>query len=934
MPSLEELKDRIEDQASDKPEQFFAVEKIKQHGFTRGQCDNCGKYFWAQDEDRQVCGEPACADGYTFINDPPTEKTFDFTSAWQEFSEFMDDRGYTPIQRYPVAARWRDDTDFVRASIYDFQPYVVSGEVDPPANPLVVPQFCVRFNDIDNVGITGRHYTGFIMTGQHAFTAPDEYEQNRYFEDMLAWITDGMELPEDKIILHEDSWGGGGNLGACMEFFVDGLELFNQVYMLYRVDPDAEQGYSELESTKVLDMGMGHERIVWITHGSETSYEANMEQVVEKLYDATGVKPDKDIWRKFLPHSGLLNMDEVDDIEETWQHIADEIGVDKERLKDEVKPAAALYSIADHTRTLLIAFVDGMLPSNTGEKHSLRVIARRCMDFIDRYDWDIDLAEVMAWHADEMQGVFPELAENLEQAQRIIRHEREQYDKMREQAEREVEGLSDDDLTEQKLVELYDSHGISPEMLQRLGFAIDTPNDFYAKVAERHDTEQEHATEKDDEFDIGNLPGTEFLFRQDETQTEFDAEVLATFQRDRTTYVVLDRTCFYPTSGGQLHDEGELGGHQVTDVFKQEGVILHELEDGDIEVGDEIHGSIDWERRKQLMQHHSATHLVNGAAKQVLGNHVWQAGAKKTEDKGRLDITHYRSVTDDELQQIQDLANQWIEEGLPVEKEVMDKSDAEQEYGFRLYQGGVPPGNELRVVRVGDDLDVEACGGTHVDNTSEIEEVVLIGTKNVQDGVVRLEFKAGEAARDWRDFRAELREELETWIDVNRDLDEIAAIFDVDVADLPGVIERFVDEWEEQKHEIWDLEGKVEKPVDHEYDDRPHDPKELFQQWKQQKKDIERLEDMIEDQIKEELLKSDDQVVRDEIGIDDVGTLISIAQHVTGQDSDKAVILTGENAVIASRGEDSDHDLEAEVKEQAEVVQGGGDLVKGFKLKR
>ncbi len=934
MPSLEDLKQRIEDIAADNPEQFFAVEKIKEHGFERGECSNCGKHFWAQDPNRQVCGEPACADGYTFINDPPTEKTFDFTSAWTEFAAFMSKRGYEPISRYPVAARWRDDTEFVRASIYDFQPYVVSGEVDPPANPLVVPQFCARFNDIDNVGITGRHYTGFIMTGQHAFTAPDTYEQDRYFEDMLAWIRDGMGIPSKKIILHEDSWGGGGNLGACMEFFVDGLELFNQVYMLYEVDPGTEDGYSELASTKVLDMGMGHERIVWITHGSETSYEANMETVIEKLYEETGVEPDQDIWRKFLPHSGLLNMDEVEDIEATWQEIADEIGIEKERLKDEIEPAAALYSIADHTRTLLIAFVDGMLPSNTGEKHSLRVIARRALDFIDRYGWDIDLAEVMAWHSEEMSEVYPELEENLEQAQRIIRTEQEKYLAMREEADRIVQGLEEDDIDTDRMIELYDSHGISPELLQRLGFDIEPPEDFYGQVAQRHDTQQEHATEKDETFDLGDLPETRFLFREDETRTDFEARVLEVLHQDGTLYAVLDQTCFYPTSGGQLHDTGQLGGHQVTDVIKQDGVILHELDGRDIEAGETIRGEIDWERRQQLMQHHSATHLVNGAAKSVLGNHVWQAGAKKTEEKGRLDITHYAQLTADERQAIQEKANELVDKGVPVHKDVMKKSDAEQQYGFRIYQGGVPPGNELRIVRVGDDIDVEACGGTHVASTDEIEEIIITGTTKVQDGIIRLEFKAGEAARKYRRFREQVREDLETWIDTDRGLDAIADIFDVNVTDLQGVVQRFVDEWADQRQEVWDLEGKVEESIEHEYDERPRDPNELFDQWKQQQKDIERLEDEIEESIKDELLASKDTVIRKDIQIEDVGTLISIAQHVTREAKDTAVILTGENAVIAARGEESDHDIKADIEERAEVVQGGGDLIKGFKLKR
>lgn len=934
---MEELKSRIEEETQDAPERFFAVRTIKERGFTRDTCSNCGIHFWST-TDRDVCGEPSCSGGYSFINDPPTEKTFDFGEAWTGFAAFMDERGYEPISRYPVAARWRDDTEFVRASIYDFQPYVVSGEVEPPANPLVVPQFCLRFNDIENVGVTGRHYTGFIMTGQHAFTEPDEYDQEKYFADMLDWLLEGMEIPIDEVVLHEDSWGGGGNLGACMEFFVDGLELFNQVYMFYEVDPETEKGYSELD-TKVLDMGMGHERIVWITHGSETSYEANMEEVVEQLYEETGVDPDPGMWRDFLPHAGLLNVDEVDDMDAAWAEVADEVGVPTRALRKEIEPAAALYSVADHARSLLIALADGVLPSNSGERHSLRVIARRAFEIIDRHEWDIDMAEVMAWHAAEMAEVYPELEERVPAVQDIIRHERQKYDQTVQDAERIMQTLDAEELTTEKLIELYDSEGLSPEMLERAGFEVDVPDDFYAQVTARHEHgAQEHQTGQGDRFDLTGLPKTTYRFREDERQYSFDAKVLAVLADEQgRPLLVLDETCFYPTSGGQVHDDGIIDGQEVVDVTKQDGIVVHRLKDGaDVPAkGDTVHGEIDGDRRDQLMQHHTATHLINGAAKEVLGEHIWQDGAKKTTRKARLDVTHYRNITDEELQRIQEQAREWIRQDLPVDKRTMSKGDAEQQYGFRLYQGGVPPGNELRVVSVGD-VDTEACGGTHVDRTSEIEDLIVTGTSRVQDGLIRIEFRAGPAAREYQRFREDLEDDLSSWIDLDGyTLDTVADIFDVSVEDLPGVVERFVDEWADQRDEIWALEDRVEAETDHSYDERPHDPRELFRQWKRQKKQIGELEDAIEDQLKEELLDDEDRLITRTIDIDDVGTLIRIARHVTADDTDTAVVLQGTNAVIAARGEDSDEDLEALVSERAEVVQASGeDLVKGFKLKR
>ncbi|MDY6761459.1 MAG: alanine--tRNA ligase [Candidatus Nanohaloarchaea archaeon] len=925
MPSLDELKQRIQQEASDNPERFFAVDEIRKEGFFRSDCENCGITFWSQDPDRTVCGEPDCTGGYTFINDPPTPETWSVVEAWDEFASFMQQRGYEPIDRYPLAARWRNDTDVVRASIYDFQPYVVSGEVDPPANPLVVPQFCFRSNDIDNVGITGRHYTGFIMVGQHAFTAPDDYDQPKYFRDMLAWITEGMGIPKDEVVLHEDSWGGGGNLGACMEFFVRGLELFNQVYMFYEVDEDAEQGYRELD-TKVLDMGMGLERIVWMTHGSETSYEANMEDVVERLYDRAGVEPYREIWGAFLPYSGYLNLDEVDDIDETWEEISDEIGVQVDELKDEVLPAAHLYAVADHARTLLVALNDGLLPSNRGEQHSLRVMARRCFEFIDRHGWDLELADVVKWHADEFGELYPELHENVDDVQDIVRHEREKYEAMKQEAEHIIADL-DEDISAERLVEMYDSNGITPEMLQRHGIDVDVPSDFYQQVADRH-SEDDGDGKAEERVDIRDVPETQRLYYEDEYMHTFEAELLAV----QDGWAVLDRTAFYPTGGGQEHDTGAIAGVDVVDVVEQDGVVLHRLdpEDGEElpETGEKVAGEIDWGRRKQLMQHHTATHVINGAAQEVLGNHVWQDGAHKTEQKARLDVTHYEKLDREALDRIQEEANRVVDEDRSVSKQVMQRTAAEQEYSFRIYQGGAVPGNEIRVVDI-EGWDAEACGGTHVDSTGEIGQIIVTGTSKVQDGTIRIEYVAGDAAEAYQEQRERIEDQLSEHIDTDMPLIDIADVFSVEVEQLPRVVERFVEEWEDRKAEIEELGAEVEDAPS--YGKRPRDPEQLFAEWKQMEKDIEHVRERIEERLKEEMAGREGEI-REDIDTADVGMLIRIARHLVDDDPSRAVLLVGEKAAVAAVGADSDRDARDMVGDVAAEVQGDAAFAKGFDL--
>ncbi len=805
---------------------------------------------------------------------------------------------------------------------------MVSGEVDPPANPLVVPQFCFRSNDIDNVGITGRHYTGFIMVGQHAFTAPDEYDQDRYFRDMLDWVVEGMGIPKRELVLHEDAWGGGGNLGACMEFFVNGLELFNQVYMFYAVDPSTERGYRELDTT-VLDMGMGLERIVWITHGSETSYEANMPGVVERLYEATGVDPDRDVWQAFLPHAGALNLDEADDIDATWRAIADDIGVDVDALQDEVLPAAHLYAVADHARCLLVALHDGLLPSNAGERHALRVMARRCFEFIDRYGWDITLDEVVAWHADEFGELYPELQDNVADVRAIVRHEREKYDAMLDDAERLIDDL--DDVSPEELVELYDSHGITPEMLQRRGVDVDVPEDFYTRVAARHVEEGiDAATEEG--VDVSGIEQTERLYWDDQYLQDFEAEVVAVVDGNG---VVLDRTAFYPTSGGQEHDTGVLDGADVVDVEAVDGVIVHRVDGAVPDVGETVAGSVDWERRTRLRTHHTATHIVNAVAREVLGSHVWQAGSHKSEEKGRLDITHYEQVDRETLQQIEDRANELVADDLPVETAVLQRTEAERRHGFRLYQGGAVPGNEIRVVSI-DDVDAEACGGTHVRSTGAVGTIRLTDTSKVQDGTIRLEYVAGPVAAAHDRYRAELEGQLRETVDVDRSLEAIADIFDVEVSHLPRVVRRFAEEWQERKEELDALREAVEEPDEHvagEYGERPRDPQRLFDEWKRLEKDVKRLEAAREDAIREQLVAADDGFLQEHVDTGDIGMLIRIARQVVGERPGKAVLLVGKNAAVGARGEENDRDMTAAVGRYAETVQGDEAFAKGFQLR-
>jgi alanyl-tRNA synthetase len=929
MKGLDQLKEEIKNEASNNPDKFFATDVLREKGFSRGQCSNCGLYFWAKNEDREICGEPECGDGYTFINDSPTEVELTHTESWELFQDFMDDRGYESIDRYPVVARWRDDVEFTGASIYCFQPYVVSGEAEPPADELIIPQPSLRFNDVDNVGITGRHYTNFTMIGQTCFQPPEKYDQDRYFRDMFEFAVEGLGIPEEKLILHEDSWGGGGNLGACMEFFVEGLELWNQVYMFYKQTPE---GYEELD-LKVLDMGMGHERITWISRGTETSYESVMPETLSRMKERTGLEIDQEVWEKFLPYSSELNIDEVDDIDEKWREVADKIDEDVEDLKDAIKPAAALYSIAEHSRSLLFALSDGKIPSNTGGGYNLRMIYRRAKDFLEKYDWDLDMKEVSRWNAEELEPMFPELLASMEEVEEILEVEAEKYQKAREKAHEKLEEF-DEQPSLDKMVELYESHGVSPEMMEEHGFTV--REDFYTQLGQ----EEEALQTAEGDFDLEGVPETEKLYYRrrapyiNSKDLEFEAEVLEVVDDE---WIVLDRTMFYPQGGGQAYDTGEIKGFPVEEVQKQSGVVLHRAPGHDINRGDSVKGEVNGERRKQLTQHHSTTHMVNAAAREELGEHIYQAGANKTVEKARLDVTHYEKPSRETLDEIEARVREIIEADHMIKVLEMPKSEAEQEYGFRIYQGGAPPGNTIRLIDVAD-VDIEACGGTHLKQSSHAEEFYIIGSKRIQDGVVRLEYKAGKSAREFKEEIEERMREAGEILNTSLKTDprmaqrELCEEFSVEPEHLIDTLERFQEEVEKFGDKINKLseflgnKADVEKVEGEKLVDRA---RQLFKRRKKREKKVEKLESRIEDFLSEEIKKSKSNNVEADVPTENVGLLIQVAQKLSSK-HDARVTLIGEKGAVSASG--TDESARAALERYSDSVQGDEEFAKAFDI--
>jgi alanyl-tRNA synthetase len=769
--------------AAENPDDYYPTKALTRNGFGRHQCVKCERFYWTANDDQKFCGEPGCNAGFQVVDNNPTKTKLTFIEVWEKIVEILEPRGYKPLRRYPVVARWNPTTEFTIASIAAFQPYVIAGEVPPPAKKLLIPQFCLRFGDIENVGITGSHCTGFVMIGQHQFVSPEEWDQEQAFQDIYDFLIDGVGLDKHEVTVQEDAWAGGGNFGPCMEFFSRGVELFNQVYMMFQQTPKGPVGLK----LKVLDMGLGQERVSWFSSGTPTMYDAIFPLVLSRLRKKTEINVDHDLFNNFSQYSAFLNIDEVEDMNEAWQRVANEMKMDVEDLKSKILPMTAIYSIAEHSRALLFAISDGKLPSNVGGGYNLRVIFRRAFGFIDEFNWDIDMADVCDWHAEELFKIFPEVSENLREVRRILNVEKEKFYATKKEAEKIVKKLvKKGDISENKLIELYDSNGINPKIIKnaaaKIGKKISIPDDFFGKVIARHEKKlQIHETHKAVDIETDDLPATESLYFDDYLSIENDAKILRikaikheveieSLDEEGTKVinawaVILDKSMAYPTSGGQLRDNGKINSIPFVDVLKVGKCIVHILsEEPNFKEGDTIQLQIDKNRRILLTQHHSATHIVNAAARELLGMHINQAGAKKTTTKAHLDITHFESLKDEQIDAIEKRANEIVQQGIESKNRFMSRKDAELTYGMRLYQGGAVPGTNIRVVEI-PGIEIEACGGTHVNNTKEVGKIKIIKSQKIQDGIVRLTFTAGKATEDILEEFQNIHAKLETILD-------------------------------------------------------------------------------------------------------------------------------------------------------------------------
>ena len=776
------------------PEKYWYLDFFKENEFKRKQCKKCGKFFWTQTE-QDICNDSSCRP-YEFIGNPLTKKRFDYFSCWKAVKKFFEKEGHTIVDRYPVLCRWFPDLYFTIAGVVDF--YRKDGNkfvFELPANPVIILQPSLRFNDIPQVGVSGRHWTCHTHLEQGSlYDGKNGYWKERCIELDYRMLTEILGIKPEKITFGEDAWLGPGAFGYSLEYFVGGLELGNAVFTEFRGTPD---NYKVMKN-RLIDMGAGFDRFVWLSQGTPTNYDAILGSILNKMNKKAGIKYDKKLFEKYSKLAGLLNIDEVENIEKAKEEVAKHLGISKDEMNEKIEPIQALYAIADHVKTLLYAITDGGIPSNMGGGYNLRVILRRTLSFMEKYDFSFD----MNWVAEEIANYFkplhPELIEKIDHFNKVMRIEKKKYEETSRNTKNMLTKMIEkkEKFSEEKMVELYDSHGITPETIKEVAkkhdIKINVPANIYQRVTEKHEMEKKEKKKYSiNEKEIGGLKETEVLFHED--KYEFEARVLKIIDN----FIILDKTAFYPRGGGQEPDFGEINCIRVYNVEKVDKVIIHQVEKINLKTGDLVKCKVDRNRRKQITQHHTATHVINAAARLVLGEHIWQGGSKKDVEKAHLDITHYENLSWKEIEEIEKKANEIVEKNFKIIKEVLPREEAEKKYGFRIYQGAAVPSKTLRIVSI-DKIESEACGGTHLNHTKDIGKIVIIKTEKPHDGIVRINYVAGNAAKKY----------LNKCEDVTKKAEKI---LEVPEEKLIEKIEKMMGEWKGNRKKLDELREKIAK---------------------------------------------------------------------------------------------------------------------------
>ena len=683
------------------------------------------------------------------------------------FLNFFKDHGHEIVASSPLVPGNDPTLLFTNAGMVQFKD-VFLGKDSLNYVRATSSQRCVRaggkHNDLENVGYTARHHTFFEMLGNFSF---GDYFKSEAIHYAWEFLTKIVCLPEEKLwvtVYEEDEeaasiwlneikvdpsrltrigakdnfWAMGdtGPCGPCTEIFYDHgknvpggppgtpeedgdryVEIWNLVFMQF--DRDKQGNLNPLPKPSV-DTGMGLERLAAVMQGVTNNYDTDL-------------------------FTGII------------QTVADIA-----KIKD--TSTASLRVIADHIRSCSFLIADGVIPSNEGRGYVLRRIIRRAA----RHGNKLNIAEPFFYKlvqplVDNMGSAYPELVDQQERIEKVLLNEEQRFNETLHQGMRilqdDIKALTGDTISGETVFKLYDTYGfpadLTADVAREQNLKIDESGFQMQMDAQRERGRQASRFDIDYDASIEVQTDSEFTGYENLKDQATVKEIFINNQsvdemnQDQAGLVILDRTPFYAESGGQIGDTGTLENEQscfdVSDTQKQGSAHAHigKLRTGVIKLGDRIQAKVNFTRRQATVLNHSATHLMHAALRKVLGTHVQQKGSLVAPDRLRFDFSHDAQITQEELQQIEDLVNQQIRLNTQALAKNMSKDKALEAGAMALF--GEKYGDEVRVLSIGD-FSVELCGGTHVERAGDIGIFKIVSESGIASGIRRIEAVTGNGA--------------------------------------------------------------------------------------------------------------------------------------------------------------------------------------------
>ena len=755
-------------------------------------------------------------------------KDYGLNEIRKKFLDYFGERGHLVIKSFPLIPQDDKSLLLINAGMAPLKKYF-TGEKKLKKDRATSSQRCIRTADIDEVGKTQRHGTFFEMLGNFSFgdyfkkeaiswayefltqkleISKDELWVTVYKDDQEAfdiWKND-IGMPEERILKQgkEDNFWEleVGPCGPCSEIFVDRgqskaidsndnkpgndnsdrfLEVWNLVFTQF--NKDSQGNYTPLAHPNI-DTGMGLERIAMIVQNKDNIFEVDIAQ------------------------------DIISEIEK----------ISNKKYKENPKDDVSIRVITDHAKAMTFLISDGVLPSNEKRGYVLRRLIRRAYRHGKLLGIQGEfLSKIIDKVIDSYKVEYEELVTNRENILNVVIEEEERFQKTIEQGLERLNSLIDE-IREKKskildgveAFKLYDTYGfpidLTKEILNESNYDVDIKT-FDQEMEKQRETAR-NARKKDAGWSLDNIVTdgikiTEFIGYDNFTTKAkilnlFDENNgLTSLKEGQEGIVVSDKTSFYAEGGGEVADTGFILGEntkvRVNDVQKKNDIYFHYVEvlEGTLETEKEYLFQIDKNRRLAITRNHSATHLLDQALKDILGNEVKQAGSLVDEEKLRFDFTYNQSLTKEEKKQIEDIINDKICQQLPVSKEIVPFKKSQEMGAIGLFEDKYR--DEVRVVSIGD-YSKELCGGCHVDNSSNILMFKIVSESSVSAGVRRIEAITGNKVYNL------LQEKISK-------IDEIANLISSRPDFIEQKIESLKSEINNQKDEIKKLKSTSTKDV-------------------------------------------------------------------------------------------------------------------------